>query len=178
MTRFRQEFNAESSIVRGVFERAGSALQCPTGPPEGVKSLFDAANNAYAPAFHPIFQTKILWLAFLAIVSANPSIAMSRKLLLHKLRRTIVRRQKCGRSAIFGPPRSSYARESWAKSRDRGAKFRAIYPLIHPSSNLSTMPETEIAILLTINHPGRRTRFGSSARILTSNNTSAPGFCS
>ena len=89
MTRFRREFNAESSIVRGVLGRAESVLQCPTGAPVGDKLLFDTANSIYAPAFHPIFETKIPWLAFLANVSPNRSIVRSRKVLLHKLRKTI-----------------------------------------------------------------------------------------
>ena len=48
---------------------------------------------------------------------------------------------------------------------------------IYLSSNPSDMPGSDIAIRLTLNYSDRRTWFGSPARSLTSNNTSALGFC-
>ena len=48
---------------------------------------------------------------------------------------------------------------------------------IHPHLKPLDHARSDIAIRLTLNYSGRRTRFGSPARILTSNNTSALGFC-
>ena len=78
----------------------------------------------------------------------------------NKLRRTIVRSNFAGFCA-----------------RDPEQNFSLSRAPIHPSSNPSTMPESDIAIHLTLKISGRRTGFGSPVMSLTSNNTSALGFC-